>query len=54
MTVSLSQMEEKVRLLVEHDQKDKAVKLLFEMVKACAKARQFKKADQGKGRGSDS
>ncbi len=46
MTVSLSQMEEKVRLLVEHDQKDKAVKLLFEMVKACAKARQFKKADQ--------
>ena len=46
MSVSLSQMEAKVQAFIEQDEKDKAVKLLFEMVKACAKAKQFKKADQ--------
>lgn len=43
--MSLIESEKKVQELIAQDKKDDAVKLLFDMVVACAKAKQFQKAE---------
>lgn len=40
-----NEKEKRIKILIDQDRKDDAVKLLFEMVVDCARARQFEKAE---------